>query len=194
MLTVYTPKKNQSTPGSRKIAFLDRYLLTFFFNTFEKCLINTESIQYADDTVIFAADKDVNHLSSVLNEDLSAISNFFYENELLANLKKGKTEAMLFGTSKRLSKINHGLELYYREEQITNTDNYKYLGNIVDSTLTLNEDFDRKYKSTTKRLNLMSKVRPFLTKICCCKNFQYDDITSFNILQSAPLLQDTNTK
>jgi len=144
-------------------------LFNIFFNTFEECLKNSNTLQYADDTVIYIGHKDIKQLSKLLNEDLSAISNFFYENELLANLKKGKTESMLFGTNQRLSKINHGLELFYREQIIKNTDSYKYLGNIVDPSLTLNTDFDAKYKKASNRLKLLARVRPFLTKSAALK-------------------------
>lgn len=144
-------------------------LFIIFFNTFEECLKNTDTLQYADDTVIFTGHKDVSQLSKLINEDLDTISHFFYENELLANLKKGKTESMLFGTNQRLKKVNQGLDLFYRGEKINNTDSYKYLGNIVDPTLTLNPDFDAKHKNASRRLKLMAKVRPFITKSAALK-------------------------
>ena len=144
-------------------------LFIIFFNTFEECLKNSETLQYADDTVIYTAHKDISQLSNLLNEDLISISNYFYENELLANLKKGKTESMLFGTNQRLSKTPKQLELFYRGERINNTDSYKYLGNTVDPSLTLNANFDAKYKNASKRLKLMARVRPFLTKVAALK-------------------------
>ena len=76
-------------------------------------------IQYADDTVIYLGHKNVNEISKLLNEDLDLISTYFNENELLMNLKKGKTETMLFGTSQRLSKLDSSLELYYRGKEST---------------------------------------------------------------------------
>ena len=58
---------------------------------------------YADDTVIYYAHSDINVIEKVLNEEMSYLSRYFYQNELILNLKKGKTEAMVFGTAKRLS-------------------------------------------------------------------------------------------
>ena len=112
--------------------------------------------------MIYLADKDVTEIAKLLNEDLEAISGYFYESELLMNLKKGKTESMLFGTSQRLSKLDTTLQLYYRGEKVYNTDTYKYLGNIVDPALNLNLDFDQKYRKASARLRLMTKVRSFL--------------------------------
>ena len=83
----------------------------------------------------------------------------------MQHLKKGKTEAMLFGTTRRLSKAENGLNFFYRGDLIQNTEQYKYLGNIVDLSLTLNTDFDQKYKKVTKRLRLLSKIRPLLNNL-----------------------------
>ena len=58
---------------------------------------------YVDDTVIYYAHSDINVIEKVLNEEMSYLSRYFYQNELILNLKKGKTEAMVFGTAKRLS-------------------------------------------------------------------------------------------
>ena len=66
-------------------------------------------IKYADDTVVYFADKNVDVIEKVLNLEMEYIGKACKENELLLNLNKGKTEAMLFETSKR-PKL-HGREL-----------------------------------------------------------------------------------
>ena len=90
---------------------------------------------FADDTVVYCADKDPRKIERDLNEDLETIAQYFYTNDLIINLKKGKTEFMLMGTSKRLSKVDKDLEIYYRETKINTTTSYKYLGTFLDSTL-----------------------------------------------------------
>ena len=147
-------------------------LFIIFFNDLSTQLKNSDIIQYADDTVIYLSHKNVDEISNLLNEDLDLISTYFNENELLMNLKKGKTESMLFGTSQRLAKLDTTLELYYRGQRIHNTDKYKYLGNVVDPALSLNLDFDQKYKKTSSRLRLLNKVRPFLNVIAAKKIFE----------------------
>lgn len=62
-------------------------------------------ITYADDTVIFYSNNDVNTIADVLNLEMENFGEYCRGNELLLNLKKGKTEAMLVRTSKRIS--NH---------------------------------------------------------------------------------------
>ena len=79
---------------------------------------HSEVIQHADDTVIFVAESDVSEILKLLNEDLKIVSTFCFGNELILNLKKGKTEAMLFGTTQRLSKAENGVKLFYRGDPI----------------------------------------------------------------------------
>ena len=49
--------------------------------------------KYADDTAIYVSDKEFKIIESKLSSDMCEISNWFDENELIMNLKKGKTEA-----------------------------------------------------------------------------------------------------
>ena len=65
-------------------------------------LQSTSIITYADDTVIFTAAKDLESIQRHLSEDCHNLSSWFRDNELVLNLKKGKTECMIFGTAKRL--------------------------------------------------------------------------------------------
>ena len=70
---------------------------------------------------------------------------------------------MLFGTAKRLSSVPRSLEVKYQQTSINVTTSYKYLGVVIDPTLTLNENFNRTYKKATSRLRLLSKLRYQLT-------------------------------
>ena len=84
---------------------LGALLFLIHFNDVEDCLMNSEAVMYADDTVIFFSDKDINLINSKLSEDMTYLSQWLDANELFINLKKGKTECMLFGTAKRLSTL-----------------------------------------------------------------------------------------
>ena len=65
-------------------SILGPLLFLIYFNDFEKCLKNAKSLSFADT------------LLSILKEK-KHISSYFQSNQLVINLKKGKTEAMLFG-------------------------------------------------------------------------------------------------
>ena len=74
-----------------------------FFNVFGKCLKRSQSINFADDTIVYVQGKTKDIVESQLIEDLKNISTYFKTNELIINLNKGKTETMIFDTSSRLS-------------------------------------------------------------------------------------------
>ena len=58
---------------------------------------------YADDTVIYVAEKNIDTIEKFLENNLEKIARHFDENQLIINLGKGKTETIFFGTGKRLS-------------------------------------------------------------------------------------------
>ena len=122
-------------------------------------------LNYADDSVIYIASKDVTTINNMLTEDLNLLANWFDHNELLINLKKGKTECLLFGTNKRISKQKEPFHVQYRDTCVVKTNNYKYLGVDLTSNLKLTTYFDRCYKKATSRLRLLQKLRNMLTII-----------------------------
>ena len=93
---------------------------------------------------------------------MAELSARFSENELILNLKKGKTEALLFGTAQRIRKCTEPLCTLHENGQINITSTYKYLGVQLDSSLNLNSDFDAKYKKASGRLQLLPKIRKHL--------------------------------
>ena len=83
------------------------------FNDFEKCWKQSQSLYFADDTVVYVHGKIKDIVESQLNEDLKNMITYFNKNQLIVNLNKGKTETMIFGRSSRLSKCGKKLTLYY---------------------------------------------------------------------------------
>ena len=116
----------------------------------------------SDDTVIYFSEKHIDTINSCINKDMEILSQFCSDNELILNMKKGKTESILFGTAPRLK--GKGIEIRYRGELINSAERYTYLGNIFDPPLTLNDDFQTNYKNTPKRINLLIKMKPNLTE------------------------------
>ena len=118
---------------------------------------------YADDTVIFYANRDTTIIENQLKKDMENVKNYCFTNELIINTKKGKTEVMLFGTSKRLKSSGKKLEITFSGKQINFVSNYRYLGVITDDTMTLHDSFNRTYKAASTRLQLLSKMKSFTT-------------------------------
>ena len=113
-------------------------LFLIHFNDANRTLKHTKVITYADDTVIFTLSSDFNIIENHLNDDVNNLSTWFCENELIMNLKKGKSEAMLFGTSKRLNLFNgRQLNIQVGGTCINCATTYKYLGVTLDPSLNL---------------------------------------------------------
>ena len=59
----------------------------------------------ADNTVVFYAGKSAEEIESVLNSELENVFRYFIKNDFIINLRKGKTEALLFGTRRKLNML-----------------------------------------------------------------------------------------
>ena len=111
-------------------------LFLIHFNDFVLHLKHSEVIKFADDTIIYVRGKDATLIQSKLTDDMNIISDWLDSNDLIMNLKQGKTETMLFGTAKSLNKfLNQPFEVSISDRIINNTSLYKYLGMKLDPTL-----------------------------------------------------------
>ena len=91
-------------------------------------------------------------------------TNWLDKNKLIINLKKGKTESMLFGTGQRLGKENVSpFSVKIRDQSICYSTSYKYLGITLDPTLTLGHHLLNTYRKASGRLRLLKRIRPSLT-------------------------------
>ena len=96
-----------------------------------------------------------------MNEDLALIATYLSCNDLIINLKKGKTECTLLGTSKRIATVapeSRDLNLYCNGTKINCTQSYEYLGTVLDQELNLAANFDLKYKKASSKLAPLAQV------------------------------------
>ena len=154
---------NPLTSGVPQGSILGPLLFIVFFNDIVDVIKHAKLLKYADDTVVYVASKDVSTINNLLTEDLRLLADWFDQNELLINLKKGKTECLLFGTRQKLAKRKDSFNVKYKDNDVVETESYKYLGVDLTSNLTLSSYFDRCYKKATSRLRLLQKLRNLLT-------------------------------
>ena len=110
--------------------------------------------------MIFTSSNDIDAIQDSLSQDLDNLSNWFRDNELIFNLKKGKSEVMLFGTGKRLNLLQGcQVKLPVNGAPINTTTCYKYLGVHLDPTLNFETHFRKIYKKAAGRVNLLRRIR-----------------------------------
>ena len=90
----------------------------------------------------FRAYETVKYMSHKSLSDIAKIAKWLENNRLIINLKKGKTEAMLFGTASRLHSKNH-LKVWMNNYLIHFVSRYKYLGVLLDPSLNMKSIYKR---------------------------------------------------
>ena len=143
-------------------SILGPLLFLLYFNNIEDAVLHSKIILFPDDNVIFTSAKSKEAVKNNLNIDIEHISHYLYLNDLILNTKKGKTETMLIGTSRKLAK-NSDLNVYFNGSLINTTTSYNHLDTEIDHHLNMNEQFNKAYKSMSSRLHLLKKLWQNLT-------------------------------
>lgn len=95
-----------------------------------------------------------------------------------------KTELVIFGTCKRL-RLPQNKDVSLNGVAIKRSYSFKYLGVVLDQTLSFNEHIDYVKKKVSKFTGMLSRVRPLLTteaantsyKMMILPVFDYSDVT-----------------
>ena len=77
--------------GVQQGSILGPLLFVIAYDELSEVLIHCKIIMYADDTVIYTSDKSFSTIKSNLTEDFARVATWLEENQLIVDLKKGKT-------------------------------------------------------------------------------------------------------
>ena len=139
-------------------------LFIIFINDLSDYIVQTSVILYADDTVLYVSHKSEEKIQNNLNQDVQNLLSYFRENELVINLKKVKTETMLFGATKCLETAWE-IDVSYKSQRINFAETYNYLGNIVNHHLNFSKNFEKLYKKASSRLQLLERMIKYLMSV-----------------------------
>ena len=140
---------------------------------------------YADDTVLYVSGKDIGICVQKMQENLDRFAEWRRLNALKINAEK--TKVLIFGTSKRVKKAGL-IRLTINNEPIQQVPSYKYLGMILDSSLTFKPHLASVVRSVSHKIYLLSRIRKFLSnrtallvyKTMVLPFFDYADVVYHN--------------
>ena len=111
---------------------------------------------------MFYAGETSTEIENILGSELEQIARWLNENNLVINLKKSKTECVLYRTHQKTSK-SAAFEVKLNGLKIAESAAYKYLGVVMDKSLTYAEHIKKTLKKASSRVKLLSRIRPNLT-------------------------------
>ena len=94
--------------------------------------IKCKLLLYADDSALIISGKDPKVIAEKLTKELESCQQWLMDNKLSLHL--GKTEAMIFGTKRKLKKVE-SFEVKCGNIKINNVNEVKYLGLQIDDNL-----------------------------------------------------------
>ena len=180
-------------------SILGPLLFLMYVNDMTKCIKYSQTRLYADDTVIYLGETDLNMAISNLQVDLENYSTWCTQNKLSVNSQK--TKVMIF-TAKKTHPRSADLNLILNGDRLEVVNFYKYLGVILDNNLTFERHINSIHKTVCFRTYQLSCLKIFLTikmalniyKTTILPHFDYADIVYMNaqLGHIAPLQVDQN--
>ena len=140
---------------------------------------------YADDTCLYFSAKDPNILESIINTELSSLSDWFFHNHLLLNVKK--CNFMLIGTKAKLRHFD-SVKININGTRLGRVTECKYLGVTLDENLSWKAHINQVRNKSLGSLYLLKRSRSFidektallLYKTIIQSHFDYCSITWMN--------------
>lgn len=146
-----------SSLGVPQGSVLGPILFIMYINDMKRVLQRCEINLFADDTVLFIANKDVDMAISQMNEDLKHLCRWLKFKELKLNISK--TKYMVISGRKNTPDFVIRID----SEPIEQVCNIKYLGVTIDDGLTFSIHIDNVIKKIARKYGIMCRLKNDLT-------------------------------
>ena len=113
---------------------------------------------FADDTNIYYEAESINKLETVINKEIRKLDTWLIVNRLSLNI--AKTNLLILHPYNK--PINQRITIKIHKKAISESECIKYLGVMVDSTLTWNIYIDKISKTISRATGLLYKITPFV--------------------------------
>ena len=157
----YLSESRPVESGVPQGSILGPLLFILTLNDLHKSIRKCSLSLYADDTCIYFASKDPSSLQKTINKDLESLAEWFSNNQLLLNV--GKCQFMLIGSKAKLRKFKN-VHLKIQNTSLQRVTECKYLGAILDESLTWTPQIENIRSKTLKIFHAVKRVRQFLDK------------------------------
>ena len=140
-------------------------LFSLFVNNLPAQLQGVTTVLFADDTSLYIAGRSTDDISNTLTRALGSAHKWFLDSGLKLNVSK--TKCMLISSNRRKSllALNVQLDGVCIEQVCT----YKFLGVMVNQSLSWSNHIDLVSSRASKGLNLLRRIAWFLPKnVLCC--------------------------
>ena len=155
----------QSIPfGIPQGSILGPLLFITYINDLPSVSTNCDIQLYADDTLLFYNSSSIEDIESCLSADLSNVISWLDSNFLFLNYTK--TKVMLLGTHQRLAKVNDFC-VSANSATIGRVYQFKYLGLVLDTTLSWNDHIDHISSKISSCLGMLWKARKVIPRDAC---------------------------
>ena len=144
------------TSGVPQGSILGPLLFVLFINDLPNVLTKCRILMYADDTVMYFSAADSQVIADTLTNELLLVNKWLIDNNLF--MHEGKTECMLFGTGPKLA-LSTSFSIAIDGKALNRVSEYKYLGIVLDASLTWNAHVDYLIGKVRKRLAMLGRIR-----------------------------------
>ena len=168
----------QTNMGVPQGSILGPLIFLLFINDMPQSLKHCKMILFADDGIVYIAGKDIDTLTTQLNEDLEMLTKYCKANRLIINPTKSK--AMLFRGNARLPENSQNI--YIGDADLEFVKEFKYLGYYIDRSLSFNLECDEITKKLLRCASIVYRWNSILSeqstkKIIECLAFCYLNYT-----------------
>ena len=118
-------------------------------------------ILFADDTNLFASDKNGDSLLRVVNSELDKLSDWFAHNKLTLNYDK--TEFIDFSKPKK-NLAGVGWDLRINDKPIRETENSKFLGVFIDKEISWRVHIGKIVSKISQTVGIIARARGFMNR------------------------------
>ena len=153
---IFKSKLHQVGYGTPQGSCLGPLIFLIFTNDLYLNLLHTNSILFADDTMLYYSHRKLSYAKWCIEEDLKILEDWFNTNKLTLNLSK--TVAILFSRSKNTTK----LELKVGTLHIPQVKETKFLGVWLDDRLTWNKHLNVLENKIKQNKHLLQSAKNFL--------------------------------